>query len=76
MLLIASQAVNVRNAGKWHALGFIMNSQHTHLLRVLSLFLLTLVIKVDHPFGLVFRVSGYRSRGPCSILGATRFSEI
>jgi hypothetical protein len=30
---------------------------------------------VDRLYGLVVRVSGYRSRGPGSIPGATRFSE-
>jgi hypothetical protein len=29
----------------------------------------------DRLYYLVFRVPGYRSRGPGSILGATRFSE-
>jgi hypothetical protein len=29
----------------------------------------------DHLCGLVVRVPGYRSRGPVSIPGATRFSE-
>jgi hypothetical protein len=29
----------------------------------------------DRLFGLVVRVPGYRSRGPCSIPSATRFSE-
>jgi hypothetical protein len=31
--------------------------------------------KVDRPCVLVVRVPGYRSRGPGSIPGATRFSE-
>jgi hypothetical protein len=31
--------------------------------------------KDDRLCGLVVRVPGYRSRGPSSILGATRFSE-
>jgi hypothetical protein len=31
--------------------------------------------EVDRLCGLVVRVLGYRSRGPCSIPGATRFSE-
>jgi hypothetical protein len=31
--------------------------------------------RFDLLFGLVVRVPGYRSRGPCSIPGATRFSE-
>jgi hypothetical protein len=31
--------------------------------------------KIDRFCGLVVRVPGYRSRGPCSIPGATRFSE-
>jgi hypothetical protein len=31
--------------------------------------------KVDRLCGLVVRVPGYRSRGPDSIPGATRFSE-
>jgi hypothetical protein len=29
----------------------------------------------DRPCGIVVRVPGYRSRGPGSIFGATRFSE-
>jgi hypothetical protein len=29
----------------------------------------------DRLYGLVVRVSGYGSRDPCSIPGATRFSE-
>jgi hypothetical protein len=32
-------------------------------------------VKADHLCGLVVRVPGYRSRGPRSIPGATRFSE-
>jgi hypothetical protein len=32
--------------------------------------------KVDRLCGLVVRVPGYRSRGPGSISGATRFSEV
>jgi hypothetical protein len=31
--------------------------------------------KVDHLCGIVVRVPGYRSRGPGSIPGATRFSS-
>jgi hypothetical protein len=30
---------------------------------------------LDRLYGLVVRVSGYGSRDPCSIPGATRFSE-
>jgi hypothetical protein len=32
------------------------------------------MLQVDRLCGLVVRVSGYRSRGPGSILGAIRFS--
>jgi hypothetical protein len=41
-------------------------------------FLLTLFFHVrllDRLCGLVIRVPGYRSRGPCSVPSATRFSE-
>jgi hypothetical protein len=34
-----------------------------------------LCFRPDRLCGLVFRVPGYRSRGPGSIPGATRFSE-
>jgi hypothetical protein len=34
-----------------------------------------IVTALDRLCGLVDRVPGYRSRGPCSIPGATRFSE-
>jgi hypothetical protein len=34
-----------------------------------------IVSSEDHPCGLVVTVPGYRSRGPGSIPGATRFSE-
>jgi hypothetical protein len=33
------------------------------------------IAAVDSLCGLVVRVPGYRSRGPCTIPGATRFSE-
>jgi hypothetical protein len=36
---------------------------------------LSLVSTIDRLCGLVLRVPGYRSRGPGSIAGATRFSE-
>jgi hypothetical protein len=36
---------------------------------------LSLVSTIDRLCGLVVRARGYRSRGPCSIPGATRFSE-
>jgi hypothetical protein len=32
-------------------------------------------IVIDHLFGLVVRVPGYRPKGSGSVLGATRFSE-
>jgi hypothetical protein len=38
-------------------------------------FLYAIYKKVDRLCGLVVRVPGYRSRGPASIPGATRFSE-
>jgi hypothetical protein len=33
------------------------------------------IFVIDHLYGPVVRVPGYRSRGPGSISGATRFSE-
>jgi hypothetical protein len=39
------------------------------------LYIAAKAIPVDYLRGLAVRVSGYRSRGPCSILGATTFSE-
>jgi hypothetical protein len=36
---------------------------------------LSLMSTIDRLCGLMVRVPGYRSRGPCSIPGATRFSE-
>jgi hypothetical protein len=41
----------------------------------ISLILKQLKCEEDRHCGLVVRVPGYRSRGPGSILGATRFSE-
>jgi hypothetical protein len=35
----------------------------------------TYSVSYDRPRGLVVRVPGYRSRGPGSIISATRFSE-
>jgi hypothetical protein len=34
-----------------------------------------LIYNLDRPCGPVLRASGYKSRGPCSFPGATRFSE-
>jgi hypothetical protein len=36
---------------------------------------ITVHLKANYLCGLVFRVPGYRSRGPGSIPGATRFAE-
>jgi hypothetical protein len=40
-----------------------------------GIILIIVVIIIDRLCGLVVRVLGYRSRGPGSIAGATRFSE-
>jgi hypothetical protein len=44
-------------------------------LRILSRQIIFIYSFYDHLCGLVVRVSGYRSRGPGLISGATRFSE-
>jgi hypothetical protein len=45
------------------------------LLYIRGIFSLILNLSTDHLCGLVFRVPSYRSRGPDSISGATKFSE-
>jgi hypothetical protein len=42
---------------------------------IIRVFVLFFHISGDRLYGLVVTVSGYRSRGPGSITGATRFSE-
>jgi hypothetical protein len=45
------------------------------LLNIGSFFRYSLETETDCPCGLVLRLPGYRSRGPGSFSGATRFSE-
>jgi hypothetical protein len=68
----ADPALKYTFGKKWlHVKGVV--SWHTGLLQN-PLFALNL-IPADRLCGLVVRVPGYRSRGPGSILGTTRFSE-
>jgi hypothetical protein len=50
-------------------------SDRTETLKVVAKFETLIYLEYDRFCGLVVRVPGYRSRGPGSIPGSTRFSE-